>query len=156
MKQVLIVIDLQKGLKDLFQMDQVVHNVNQLIKTYQRHNLPIIFFQHVDDDLPSGSESGELIDDLICPREALYLKKTRADAFWHTPLESYLRDHQIERLQICGAQTDFCIDTTIKVAVHLDFQVQVSLNTFTTASNRGLTAKQINYHYYEIWKTSFF
>ncbi|MFV8763736.1 isochorismatase family protein [Oenococcus oeni] len=63
--------------------------------------------------------------------------------------------NKISSIELCGAQTEYCVDTTIRVAFHLGFQISVLEDGFSTFDNEILTAKQINQHQLYIWQGTF-
>ena len=45
-----------------------------------------------------------------------YLLKTHANSFFQTNLQATLTELGVESIEFCGAQTEYCVDTTIRVA----------------------------------------
>lgn len=84
-----------------------------------------------------------------------YFIKYHPDAFYETGLEAYLKPHNLSSIEICGAQTQLCIDTTIRIAFHLGFSVTILNNGFSTFDSDHLTAEQINAHHLSIWRNVF-
>lgn len=155
MADTLIVIDMQKGNKDIYQRKQVVDNINQRIKQYRSDQKPVVFVQMVSDIKPIFSERWELLSDVDSQMTDTYFNKYYPDAFYETGLEIFLRHHHANSIELAGAQTQLCIDTTIRVAFHLGFQVSILKGGFSTFDSDILTAKQINQHHLSIWQGSF-
>ncbi|AZZ61299.1 cysteine hydrolase [Oenococcus sp. UCMA 16435] len=155
MSEALIVIDMQNGLKDIYQRDQVIKKVNQRIDHYRNERKPLVFLQHIDENMPIFSREWSLFDDLHNQVTDRYFNKYRPDSFYQTGLESFLKLNKISSIELCGAQTEYCVDTTIRVAFHIGFQISILKDGFSTFDNEILTAKQVNQHHLHIWQGSF-
>lgn len=155
MAQALIVIDMQRALADLDQRDRVIATINQRIDQYHAANRPVIFIQHTEDGMAVGSENWLLFPDLHALTSDTYYIKTRPDAFYQTGLEAFLRMNQLATIEICGAQVEFCVDTTIRVAFHLGFQIDLLIDGITTMAGPDLTVAQIKRHHASIWEHRF-
>ncbi|MBO0444760.1 hypothetical protein IGJ55_000226 [Enterococcus sp. AZ170] len=157
--QALIIIDLQIGLESfgtgLFQRDKVLVGVNQRISEYRKQQLPIIFIQHEDEDLVINSQSWQLFDQLDARAEDFYIGKTHANSFFHTPLKELLDQLSITQLEFCGAQTEYCVDTTIRMAHGLGYTCFMKRGLSTTLDNDLLDAKTIIRHHEQLWDQRF-
>lgn len=155
MAQALIVIDMQKALADMDQRDKVIAVINDRINEYRANNLPIIFMQNSVPGMEVASEGWQLFDDLNTLGTDTYFNKTQPDSFYQTGLESFLKMNHLDHIEICGAQVEFCIDTTTRVAFHLGFKIDLLIDGITTMDSATLTAKQIKEHHSQIWKNHF-
>ncbi|WP_153057051.1 isochorismatase family protein, partial [Streptococcus suis] len=68
---------------------------------------------------------------------------------------AYLQEKGIEQLIIMGMATNFCIDTTIKVAFELGYKVAVIRDGTTTGYSGKLDAEDLIDHYQNIWSWNF-
>jgi nicotinamidase-related amidase len=60
----------------------------------------------------------------VAPHDGeMVITKRYANAFRDTDLLQILREHQIERLVICGMQTHMCVEAATRAAADLGFQV---------------------------------
>lgn len=158
MKKALLVIDLQNGVcKDgkIYNYENVIENINNQIDKFHLNNDPIIFIQHRDEDLIHGSFEWKLISDLHKEDNDYYIEKIHADSFYKTNLDELLKQLNVNRLQICGAQVEYCVDTTIKVAHSLGYQLTMVHNSTTTFDNNYLEADKIIKFYENIWDKRF-
>lgn len=158
MKKALLVIDLQNGVcKDgkIYNYRNVIENINDQIDQFHLNNDPVIFIQHKDEDLIHGSFEWNLISDLHNNDNDYYIEKIHADSFYKTNLYELLRRLDINRLQICGAQVEYCVDTTIKVAHDLGYQLTMVHNSTTTFDNEYLKANRMINFYENIWNNRF-
>ncbi|MGM0218844.1 cysteine hydrolase family protein [Enterococcus sp. AZ126] len=155
----LVVIDLQQGLENfgtgLFQLNDLLIAVNQRISDYRQHQLPIIFIQHEDADLVVDSPDWQLFDQLNATTEDFYVGKTHANSFFQTPLKDLLDELSVTELEFCGAQTEYCVDTTIRMAHGLGYTCFMKRGLSTTLNNDLLGAKTIIQHHEQLWDKRF-
>lgn len=151
----LIVIDMQNELNDIENFDSVLAKINQRIDLFHKEHCPVIFMQHIDEEMPIASDAWQLVEQLHNTNEDTYFNKYQPDSFFNTGLENYLKMNQIKNIEICGAQTEYCVDTTIKVGFHLGFTLIVTPECFSTLNIPNLSAKQINAWYWKIWNNKF-
>ncbi|KRN82273.1 hypothetical protein IV87_GL000354 [Pediococcus ethanolidurans] len=156
MADVLIVIDMQNALSKMVNFDAVVAGINERIKIYRAERKAIFFVQTTDEEIPSDTKAFELTDKLdFNSQKDEFIVKTKPDAFYHTNLEAYLKTYNSRSIEICGGQTEYCVDTTIRVACHLDYKVEVTRGLTTTFDSDLLDAQTIIKHHESIWDGSF-
>ena len=100
-------------------------NVSRLIELYRRHNLPVIYFLHTDDDPGFERHSSHYkLMDFISPRasEPLIHKDTR-NVFTSTGLSALLMEKGVRRVLITGIQMEQCCETSARVAADLGYAV---------------------------------
>ena len=157
--EALLIIDLQKGVcfgeETIYNLEELIKIVNQRILAYSRASKPIIIVQHTDDFLLEGSESWEIIEELDHDKADYFIQKTHANSFYYTQLKNILDKHELYDLEICGAQTEFCIDTTVKVAHSLGYTLQMIQGATTTYNHAFMTAEQTIKFYESIWNQRF-
>ena len=154
-KPALLVIDMQNGLNEVFNFPDLVNKVNQKIDSYHQENLPVIFMQHTDSELPYGSDDWQIVSALHRSKSDRVFLKYHSDSFYETGLESYLHHQNIGTLDVCGLQTEYCIDTAIRVGHDRGFKVITTSGLNSTFDTDDLTAKQIIKHHEAIWDGSF-
>jgi nicotinamidase-related amidase len=148
----LLVIDIQNALVMLepYDFENVISNIKTLITAFRQFHEEIIYIRHTEEDgsdFKLQSDGWELYKDLVPEDNELVINKYYNSAFRQTNLQSYLRSKQIETLVIVGMQTEYCFDTTCKVAFELGYDVIIPEKTNTTFDNDLLSAKQIYTHY---------
>lgn len=63
----------------------------------------------------------------VAPRDDEYvLHKAKASAFFGTPLSTYLRQHRVDSLVVCGTTTSGCVRATVVDAMSYGFPVVVA------------------------------
>jgi nicotinamidase-related amidase len=110
----LLVVDVQNGVvADAHARDAVVANIAGLVDRARAEGVPVVWVQHVAEDLPSGSEAWKIVPELSPHVDEAQVQKHYGDAFEGTPLEDILAAHAVGRLLVTGAETDACIRSTI-------------------------------------------
>ena len=71
------------------------------------------------------------------------MRKTTPDSFYKTHLQKLLPVQDFERLVICGLQTDYCINTTVRQALTLGYDVVLAGDAHSTVDNGNQTAEDI-------------
>lgn len=159
MKKVLLIIDLQQGVcygeETLHELDLLLQRVNTRIATYREQGLPIIFIQHEDEDLVPQTNEWSLHPALASSPEDYYVAKTHANSFYHTKLQEVLDKEQVTDLEIWGAQTQYCMDSTIKFAHGLGYKLFMEPGGSSTVSNEFMSAAQTIGFYENIWRDRF-
>lgn len=93
---------------------------------------------------------------MVAPLEnEMIFDKTFNSALKETELHSYFHKQKINKLIIMGMATNFCVDTTIKVAFELGYKVAVIQDGTTTGYTGKLDAKDLIDHYQNIWSWNF-
>ena len=152
----LIVIDMQKGVFANKRYDDVniINRINLLIDKARGKNIPVIFIRHNtprEDVLKYGSDGWQILPEMHKKDSDIIIEKTCCDAFCKTDLEEQLSKMGVKELIITGCCTDFCLDTTIRVAASKDFEVTVVSDAHTTAQKPYLEAKIIIEHHNFVW-----
>lgn len=153
MTSALLVIDVQKGLCTgqwaAFDIDRVIANINTVAAKARAAGAPVVFIQHEADGSPLQfeSEAWRLDERLAVAPEDLCVRKTTCDSFLKTQLQALLQARGVDRLVVCGLQSDFCVDTTARRALGLGYPVTLVADAHSTVDNGVLTAAQIVAHH---------
>lgn len=165
MKQALLIIDVQEIFFDLpenalYQRNQLTTQIDQLIAKARTAHCPVVFIQHTSytegDELYVDTPEWEIYHQLDRHADDPVFRKTRWDAFYQTELLAWLQEHQIEQIIFAGAQTEFCIDTSLRAAYSLGYQQNIVIqNGTSTLDSTVLRADQIIAHHENIWNGRF-
>jgi nicotinamidase-related amidase len=129
----LLVLDVQNGVVgSAFNRDGVIANIGTLIEKARAQDVPVVWVQHSDDNLPRDSEEWQYVSELVRGDAEPLVHKSYGDAFEGTDLESVLADRGIGRLVVTGAQTDECIRSTIHGAFVRGYDVTLVGDAHTT------------------------
>lgn len=133
----LVVIDMQRGVvADAHDVDTVVDNINTLVGRARTASVPVVWVQHTSDELPTGSEPWEYIDELERHDDEPLVHKAYGDSFEETDLESVLAEHRVGRLVVTGAQTDACVRSTLHGALARGYDAVLVEDAHTTEDMR--------------------
>ncbi len=165
MKQALVVIDMQEIFFNepqnfLYDKEHVVANINELITKAHEKNIPVIFIQHTSteetNEMFEGKDGWQLHKGLVKTSSDKVIQKMKWDSFYQTELLNYLKEKEIEQIIFAGAQTEFCLDTTIRAAYSLGYQNNILYkNTHSTITSTVLEAQTIIKHHENIWNNRF-
>jgi nicotinamidase-related amidase len=152
----LMVIDVQNGVvAGAHRRDDVVANINSLVERARREHVPVVWVQHSDDDLATGSENWKIVPELAPDDTEPLVHKSYGDAFEDTNLESVLANLGVGRLIITGAQTDACIRSTLHGAFARGYDATLVGDAHTTEDQTAWGApppEQVIAHTNLYWK----
>lgn len=116
----LLVIDAQERLMPVIhKREEVCKNINILIEGTQILGLPTI----VTEQYPKGL--GKTIEDINLPEDTVSFEKMCFSCLAQSELRSYLTDHRIGDLILCGVEAHICVLKTALEAAEVGFRVHV-------------------------------
>lgn len=143
MKEVLIVVDMQRGFLEpgypLYCGDavreKVIPAVKSMIERKLKEGAKLIFTQdwHQPDDpefkmwprhCVAGTEEAEIVPELAS-YEGIHIHKTRYSAFYNTNLDQILKEIAPDKVTVCGVCTDICVLYTVADLRNRDYPVEV-------------------------------
>jgi nicotinamidase-related amidase len=129
----LLVVDVQNGVVDgAHERDAVVANVGTLVEKARRERIPVVWVQHSDEQLASGSDDWRIVPELTPEDAEPRVEKNYGDSFEDTPLETVLSGLGVGRLIVVGAETDACIRSTIHGALARGYDATLVSDAHTT------------------------
>lgn len=132
-KTALLVIDVQNAVvSGAHARDEVVANVAELVANAREHAVPVVWVQHSDEQLASGSEEWQIVRELAPAESERRVEKNYADSFEGTALEEVLSDLSVGKLVVAGAQTDECIRATLHTAIVKGYDALLVADAHTT------------------------
>jgi nicotinamidase-related amidase len=147
----LVVVDVQKAFDDARLWGRrnnpaCEENVDRLISAWRDAGQPLVFVRHDSREpgSPLGAGTpGNAFKDVVAGEPDLLVTKSVNSAFHGEPdLAAWLRGGRIERLVICGIQTNMCCETSARVGANLGFDVAFALDathTFDLDDHEGGT-----------------
>ncbi len=153
MKTALLVIDVQQGLCEgnhgTFESQLVIDRINKVSAKARAAGAVVVFIQHESKSgyLEFESRAWQLARGLHAEPTDLRIRKTTPDSFHRTGLDDLFKQRGVTDLVVCGMQTEFCVDTTIRRALALGYPVVLVADAHTTESNEHLSAAQIIQHH---------
>ena len=129
----LLVIDMQKAaLERAHARDAVVGNVGDLVERARREEVPVVWVQHSDDQLARGSDGWQIVSELTPGEAEPLVEKNYGDSFEDTTLEMVLTGLGVGRLVVVGAQTDWCVRSTLHGALARGYDATLVSDAHTT------------------------
>lgn len=148
MSTALLIIDVQRALctgeYECFDIQRVIDTINDLSTKARAADIPVILIQHEEEgDLHYGGEGWQLADGLKTSPQDLRLRKTTRDSFYQTHLHEQLQELDADRLIICGLQTDYCVNATVREALSRGYDVVLVADAHSTVDNGPMSAEDI-------------
>ena len=160
MKKALLIIDFQNSLVEEkpFRIETITKNIKTLLEACREKNIEVIYVQHEEDDgeFKRGSEGWKIFNEIAPIDGEKIISKRYNSAFKETELKDYLQSKDIDELIMVGMQTEYCFDTSCKVAFEYGYKVIIPEMTNTTFDNEFMTGEKIyNYYNFKIFKDRF-
>jgi nicotinamidase-related amidase len=160
MRTALVIIDVQNGILQGLDperagdtaaaLDAVVARLRALIARARESAVPVIYVQHEGSPghrLEPGGPGWEIRPEIAPAPGEPVVRKRACDAFFETTLASHLATLGADRLVVAGCMTQYCVDTTVRRAVTLGYDVTLVADGHMTAGAAGLTFEQIIAHH---------
>jgi nicotinamidase-related amidase len=147
-KTALVIIDIQVGLINPNNQHhiQTLKNINMLLSRARAADMPVIYVQHdgpKGHDLEVGTDAWQ-IHPAIAPQQGETIVNKRAsDAFYDTTLKDILDSYGCTNLIVAGAQTEYCVDTSVRRATTFGYAVVLASDAHLTRDTEILTEAQI-------------
>lgn len=152
----LIVVDVQNIMFEtpgfpLYNGEQVLENIKQLIAKARAASVPVVYIQHTTEGIGSEFEKDShnwQINPAIAPKEGDTISlKYSYDAFLNTELDAKLKMLGAEKLIFCGLQTEVCVDTTVRSAKAHGYESVLVGDAHSSYDNAVMKAKDIVAHH---------
>jgi nicotinamidase-related amidase len=129
----LIVIDVQNGVVGgAHERDLVVANIGTLVDQARQEQVPVVWVQHSDEEMPQGSDEWGIVPELTPGDAEPLIEKSYGDSFEDTTLETVLSGLSVGRLIVVGAQTDACVRSTLHGAFARGYDATLVSDAHTT------------------------
>lgn len=149
----LLIIDVQEAMfsypdQKLYDEEGVMERISSLQQKARVAGIPIVYIQHTEDEeYTKGSPTWE-ISHRITPRKGeVIVEKPTWDAFHRTELQDELQKLGVSNLVICGMQSEFCLDTTIRRAYSMGYNSVLVSDAHSTFDNKMLSSEVIVKHH---------
>jgi len=146
----LLVIDAQKGINALQHWGGAAGRRNNpgaeghiqtLIDAFRSNGLPVIYTAHNSrqavSPLKLGTPGGEFLEGIVPRDDELVICKDVNSAFVGTTLELELRRRGIHRLISVGYFTNFCVETTVRMAGNMGYDSYLVPDACATSNRIG-------------------
>jgi nicotinamidase-related amidase len=151
----LLVIDLQCGMfanpaAPPHDGEAVVSRIADMIERARAAGAPVIFVQHdggAGNPLAQGQPGFPFRPELAPRAGDPVVVKNHCSAFQGTDLADILAAGEIDRVTICGMQTEFCVDTSCRAAYERGVRVTLASDAHSTFDSPALPAEAIIRHH---------
>ncbi len=160
----LVVVDVQRVMFEtpgevLFEGERVLKTIAGLIASAREKNIPVVYIQHTTagtgSEFEENSSGWQIVAD-IAPQDGDTVSlKTSYDAFFKTQFDEKLKRLGAQNLILCGMQTEFCVDTTLRSALAHGYINILVGDAHTTFDTEILPAKTIVAHHNRTWNGRF-
>ncbi len=134
-KGVLLVVDVQVGVVDeAWETERIVTNVARAVERARAANVPVVWVQHSDDELPYGSPQWQWVPELVPADSETLIHKKFNSSFEQTGLEEELAKLGATHIVLAGAATNWCIRATAYSALGLGYDLTLVEDAHTTAT----------------------
>ncbi len=148
---VLVVIDVQNGYLDPYwgpsNNPECEDNCRRLVSRWRDKGLPIVLVQHTSASTTSPLRPGQPGHDFQPGIEGpadLVVVKTVHSSFYGTPdLGEWLSTNGYRNVIICGIMTNYCCETTARMAGNLGYDVEFVLDATRTFDQTALDGSTI-------------
>jgi nicotinamidase-related amidase len=146
MNTALVVVDIQRALVDALAPErrrEFLTVIERILTRARAANMPVVYIRHNDDELVWGTPGWDIAAEIgPQPGEAIVEKRFR-DAFRQTYLADVLAELGADVLIVCGMQTEYCVDATIREAERRGYRVTLVEDGHATFPDVGLSEEQI-------------
>ncbi|MFS8147787.1 cysteine hydrolase family protein [Rhizobium sp. BR 249] len=133
-------------------LDETVARLASLQERARQAGVPVVLVQHDGDSghrLAVGTEGWALREEIAAKRGEVVVRKKSADSFFETDLAERLNERSVTHLVIGGCMSQFCVDTTVRRAVSLGYDVTLIADGHMTGDTATLTFSEIIAHHNE-------
>lgn len=146
MATVLLVVDVQQALVDALpaaRREELLSTLACLIARARVAGTPVVYVRHEDEELVAGTPPWEIAGAIAPHAGDPSVTKRFRDAFRETDLRQVLDGFAADHLVVCGMQTEFCIDATIREAERRGYDVTLVADGHATYAVDGASEQQI-------------
>ena len=131
-------------------LNETVARLRRLQEKARIAGAPIVMVQHDGDDghrLAVGGAGWAIRAEVAPGANEVVVRKKSCDSFFETDLADRLGERSVTHLVVGGCMTQFCVDTTVRRAVSLGYDVTLISDGHSTADMGGLSFSQIIAHH---------
>ena len=146
MTTALLVVDVQQALVDALAPDrraQFLGTLSDLIERARACAAPVVYIRHADEELVSGTPPWHIAAEIAPEPGEIVVEKTFRDSFRETALQDTLATLGVEGLVVCGMQTEYCVDATVREAERRGYRVTLVEDAHATYPDGDASEEQI-------------
>ncbi|WEX86008.1 cysteine hydrolase [Sinorhizobium garamanticum] len=133
-------------------LDETVIRLRALQEKARIAGVPVVLVQHdgpPEHRLAVGTPGWAIRDEIAPAENDVVVHKKSCDSFFDTDLAERLKERSVTHLIIGGCMSQFCVDTTVRRAVTLGYDVTLVADGHMTADSGSLPFPAIVAHHNE-------
>jgi nicotinamidase-related amidase len=145
----LLIIDVQNAIvTGAHREAEVLAAIADMAARARAAGAPVIYLQHGEpgSDLDPGSKGWQIHPAVAPAAGEAVIGKAASDGFYRTDLKDHLGRLGVERLVVCGLQTEFCVDATTRAALSAGYDVTLAADAHTTGDGVVPAADAVAHH----------
>lgn len=132
-RSVLLVVDMQVGvMAPAWEADRAIAQAALVVRRARDAGVPVIWVQHADEDLPTGSPAWQWVPALVPAEGELSIHKQHNSSFEATALDAELARLGATHIVLAGAATNWCIRATAYAALERGYDLTLVGDAHTT------------------------
>ena len=135
----LLIIDVQNAVvKGAWRKAETLALIADLAARARAGAVPVLYLQHTDPaeaNLHPGTDGWQIHPAVAPAADETVVEKTACDGFYATSLKAELIKREVSRLVVCGAVTEYCVDSTVRAALSAGFDVTLAADGHMTADS---------------------
>lgn len=132
-KSALVVVDVQVGvMRGAWDAARIVGNVVRAVERARGANVPVIWVQHADEEMPKDSPQWQWVPELVPAPGETRVHKQFNSSFEQTGLYSALAALGASHVVLAGASTNWCIRATAYGALERGYDLTLVSDAHTT------------------------
>ena len=139
-RSAILVIDAQIGpMGGAYEGSSVIKAIIKTISKARESSGIVAFIQHCHssyEPLMKCNTGWGLHPGLDKNPKALVVEKESSDSFYETPTDDLMAENDVEHVYITGIQTEYCVDTTSRVALSKGYSVTLVLANLAQPKSR--------------------
>lgn len=129
----LVVVDTQVGvMHEAWDAPRIIKNISRAVERARTQGVPVLWVQHSDDDLTTGSPAWQWVPELVRTDSEPLIHKQFNSSFEQTTLDAELARIGATHLLLAGAQTNWCIRATAYGALERGYDLTLIKDAHTT------------------------
>ncbi|MEL4358982.1 MULTISPECIES: isochorismatase family protein [unclassified Luteococcus] len=130
----LLVVDVQVGvMQDLWHAHRIIETIVDLVRRARLAGTPVVWVRHQSPGLEAGSQEWQIVPELLPEPGEQIIEKRYGDSFAETDLDDVLAAAGANHVWVTGAQSDFCVRSTLFGALYRGYDTTLVEDAHTAA-----------------------